>query len=307
MKQRFWPWWLLFMLLIFGYDSAWASKKTSEPTVNSSAQLWSQFSTPTGRKSAKIYGGYSAGCLDGGVSLAPIGEGYQMMRLSRKRYYGHPNLVRYIQRLAKRLKSAGVGRLLVSDLSQARGGPLPGAHVSHQNGLDVDLWYLLRARNKPPFSMHGVETVSAYSVANWRMTKLNPKTWNEDTVRLIRYAAEPPEVERLLVTPVVKAEMCRRYPQASWLKKLRPWYGHHYHFHVRLKCPADSPGCAPQTPPVSTDCGAPLQWWLKKVAKTSKPKKPVKGYKKTAKKMRPLPQACHRVSQVDYWQAIGKK
>ena len=31
--------------------------------------------------------------------------------------------------------------------------------------------------------------------------------------------------------------------------RLRPWWAHHDHFHVRLKCPADSPQCVPQEPP----------------------------------------------------------
>ena len=33
-----------------------------------------------------------------------------------------------------------------------------------------------------------------------------------------------------------------------WLRKLRPWYGHHQHFHIRLHCPEGSAECDPQGP-----------------------------------------------------------
>ena len=34
----------------------------------------------------------------------------------------------------------------------------------------------------------------------------------------------------------------------GWLRTVRPWWGHHDHLHVRLKCPADSTGCESQPP-----------------------------------------------------------
>jgi len=71
-------------------------------------------------------------------------------------------------------------------------------------------------------------------------------------------------VNRIFVSPAIKRDMCRRYPQASWLYRLRPWWGHEDHFHVRLQCPADSPLCQEQDPldPLDNGCGADLDWWF---------------------------------------------
>jgi Penicillin-insensitive murein endopeptidase len=39
--------------------------------------------------------------------------------------------------------------------------------------------------------------------------------------------------------------------------------GHDYHFHVRIKCPADSPDCRPQDPvPAGEVCGNDLDHWF---------------------------------------------
>jgi penicillin-insensitive murein DD-endopeptidase len=62
------------------------------------------------------------------------------MRLSRNRNWGHPRLVTYLERLAKDARSFGWSGLLVGDLSQPRGNPMPTGHTSHQIGLDADIW-----------------------------------------------------------------------------------------------------------------------------------------------------------------------
>ena len=50
---------------------------------------------------------------------------------------------------------------------------------------------------------------------------------------------------------------------APWLARVRPWWSHHDHFHVRLKCPGDSPLCQSQDPlPADAGCGAALAWWF---------------------------------------------
>jgi penicillin-insensitive murein endopeptidase len=78
----------------------------------------------------------------------------------------------------------------------------------------------------------------------------------------LRLATEDPRVDRIFVHPTIKAALCRM-PDRSWLHKIRPWYGHDEHFHVRLACPADSPDCTGQAPVPSGDgCDASLAWWL---------------------------------------------
>ena len=58
---------------------------------------------------------------------------------------------------------------------------------------------------------------------------------------MLEVAASDPVVDRIFVNPVIKRELCTHEPPGSlWLRKLRPWWGHHDHFHVRLRCPPGS-------------------------------------------------------------------
>jgi Penicillin-insensitive murein endopeptidase len=52
----------------------------------------------------------------------------------------------------------------------------------------------------------------------------------------------------------IKKALCRETTgDRTWLHKVRPWWGHDYHFHVRLFCPADSAECEQQDPPPPGD------------------------------------------------------
>ena len=84
-------------------------------------------------------GGYFDGCLAGAVPLPITGPTWQVMRLSRNRNWGNPQLVRFIERFAENAKKIGWNGLLVGDMSQPRGGPMLSNHKSHQVGLDVDI------------------------------------------------------------------------------------------------------------------------------------------------------------------------
>jgi len=66
---------------------------------------------------------YNAGCISGAVSVPANGTGYQMMRLSRNRSYGHPDLKQFIEGLGQTAASQHLGALLIGDLGQPRGGP----------------------------------------------------------------------------------------------------------------------------------------------------------------------------------------
>ena len=49
----------------------------------------------------------------------------------------------------------------------------------------------------------------------------------------------------------------------AWLNKVRQYWQHDYHFHVRIHCPADSPNCKPQQAvPAGDGCGKDLDWWF---------------------------------------------
>src|SRR4029077_20127472 len=91
--------------------------------------------------STQVIGFYAKGCLAGGQALPINGDNWQVMRLSRNRNWGTPELISLLKRLAAKVPKVGGGSgLLVGDMSQPRGGPMITGHASHQVGLDADVW-----------------------------------------------------------------------------------------------------------------------------------------------------------------------
>ncbi len=85
------------------------------------------------------------------------------------------------------------------------------------------------------------DKIAAINLVSDDWKHLNPQTWTPQHVAFIKTAAQQPEVERVLVNAAIKKELCRVEDKAhaSWMAKVRPWYGHHDHIHVRLRCPAE--------------------------------------------------------------------
>ena len=100
-------------------------------------------------------GTYSSGALAGGVRLPPAGRAFltwdPVLRRSPNRpwrRFGTDRLVRTVLTVARGFHASHprAPRLLVGDLSRPHGGdfgPRFGyiGHASHQNGLDVDVYY----------------------------------------------------------------------------------------------------------------------------------------------------------------------
>jgi len=266
-------------------------KEGAEPAK----QLFSEKKLPSIGKAMAI-GYYPRGCLQGGVPLPVTGKNWQVMRLSRNRNWGHPELVKFLERFAPAAaKATGWHGILVGDMAQPRGGPLPFGHMSHQIGLDVDIWFMPMPGHV--LSKDEREKTSAINLVADDWKHVNPKTWSPADVAFIRTAAEQPEVERVLVNAAIKKEMCRiqgdKHP--GWMDKVRPWYGHHDHIHVRLKCPADSPNCRKQpSVPESAGCGEKdLAFWFSD--KVLHPKKKVGGKPPRPLMLADLPPACKGV------------
>jgi penicillin-insensitive murein endopeptidase len=189
------------------------------------------------------------------------------MRLSRNRNWGHPALVAFLQDLAITGRAQdGWNGLLVGDMSQPRGGPMLTGHRSHQIGLDADIW--LTPMPDRTLSTQEREEISAISMLQDGTRTISPARWTDTHARIIRRAASDNRVARIFVHPAIKQQLCQwanGEPNAdrSWLRTVRPWYGHHYHFHVRLACPQGTDGCVNQNPPPAGDgCGEELGWWL---------------------------------------------
>ena len=110
-------------------------------------------------------GQYDRGCVAGAGKLPMNGPGWQVMRLSRNRFWGHPVLLGYLGKLAADVQRLdGSPGILVGDMAQPIGGPLLGGHASHEIGLDVDLWYLPMPGHT--LSLEEREQTSASSVVN---------------------------------------------------------------------------------------------------------------------------------------------
>lgn len=249
-------------------------------------EVWAGATIPTG-SAAQSLGSPAAGCLSGAMSLPANGEGYQVLRPQRNRFWGHPRTVDFVRQLGHAASEAGFGPFLVGDMSQPRGGPMAFGHGSHQNGLDVDIWFRL------PGSVLSPEDLAQPSpISMVKGTRVNPETWTADHLRLLELAARSPDVERIFVNPPIKAEACRAAKgDRAWLGKLRPWWGHDEHFHVRLSCTPGDAGCVPQAPvPDGDGCGAELASWNAKPMLLPEEAKDRPNHRRPA-----LPAACTAV------------
>ena len=202
----------------------------------------------------------------GAESLPADGKGYQLMRLSRRRFFGHPALIQFIKSLSKQVATQKLGVLLIGDLGQPRGGPTNSNHRSHQNGLDVDIWFLQTAEaEQRSLTPNEREQLSAHSVLGAGDGVLDPQFWSESQIKTLKLATEYEEVERIFVHPSIKKNLCDtlKPKQRAWLRKLRPWWNHHDHFHVRLRCPKNQPECREQEPvPSGSGCDESLNAWF---------------------------------------------
>src|SRR6266567_7923933 len=243
-----------------------------------------------------VVGFYAKGCIGGAEGLPINGETWQVMRLSRNRYWGHPNLVALLKRVAdKAHKDAGWPGILVGDMSQPRGGPMFTGHASHQVGLDADIW--LTPMPNRTLSRNEREDMSAVMMVRNDRLDIDPKVFTPGHLAVIRAAALEPTVQRIFVNAAIKKALCREAKgDRHWLSKVRPMYGHDYHFHIRIKCPPGSGDCESQPDPAESEgCGAAdLAYWFKdSVLHPKPPKTPPKP--KPPMTMASLPAACKAV------------
>lgn len=209
-------------------------------------------------------GGYSQGCMAGGVQLPETGPTWQAMRLSRNRNWGHPEMIDYIQKLSRfAATQSGWAGLYVGDISQPRGGPMLTGHRSHQIGLDADFWML------PPKRLN-LSRGERESLSSISLRRSNGAFTNDNYTRqhheIMKAAAQDPRTARIFVFPGAKVRMCREETgDRSYLRKIRPWFGHHYHFHVRLKCPPGARGCVNQEAPPPGDGCAEAEEWVQNI------------------------------------------
>lgn len=262
-------------------------------------KTWAQAKSPTSNP-VKIHGGYAKGCIEGAVELPKKSSDYTVVNLEDNRNYGHPETIRFIQDLAGHLRKKGLPPILIEDISPPRGGPVLKGHASHQNGLDIDISFLIPEK---PLSLQARQKRPEISFVEADKKTLKA-IWGDYQTQLLVTTASSNRINRVFVAPAIKKYVCEKYPEAPWLYKVRAWWGHEDHLHARLHCPVTEKGCVPQ--PLDEgdmQCGSTLEKWLKRVAPP--PPKPPAPPLKDEKKVEPakikyktfpkLPEECKKV------------
>jgi penicillin-insensitive murein DD-endopeptidase len=241
--------------------------------------LWNQTASPIGAQ--RILGTYSAGCLFGATAMPLSGPGYRQMEAARNKFYGHRDLIAFLKEFGQKNLQAKLGELYLADLGPPRGGPMMTGHNSHQIGLDVDI----RFDEKQNTMVDG--------------NKISSR-WTQKQVRLLAMAASDARVERIFVNPIIKKEVCKnRGAHKNWIYKLRPWWGHDEHFHVRLHCPKNELGCLRQNPVDQSEdsCEKDLAWWFSDAAKEEERDRDDKYRKRPERGFPSLPTECFNLVQ----------
>ena len=198
--NRRWPWAAVFLLLACGgaaaQDRGTVDPQPLPPLANPddpsmpAKELFARKSAPAAMQTRTI-GFYARGCIAGAVALPVNGTAWQVMRLSRNRNWGHPELIRALERLAKKAQAeAGWPGLLVGDISQPRGGPMLTGHASHQVGLDADIW--LTPMPDRELTREEREEMSAINVVAADRRDVDPAIWTPAHVGVIKTAAQMP-------------------------------------------------------------------------------------------------------------------
>ncbi|WP_299804614.1 penicillin-insensitive murein endopeptidase [uncultured Shewanella sp.] len=255
------------------------------------ANQWEAVETPYASQASAI-GGYANGCLKGAEPLPLTGKGYQVIRPQRQRYFGHPQLIEFIEQFSIRLNRQGSDDILIADMSMPRGGNFTHGHSSHQIGLDVDVWFQQASK---PLTTVELARPTALKLVDKKQFTLDTQLWSMQQTQMIKLAAEDSRVARIFVSPVIKQHLCDLgLENDSWLNKVRPWWGHTYHMHVRLSCPRDNPLCRDQAKiPIGNGCNE-LGWWKSQLTQTqpkqttvAKANKPASKPKKKKAKVKP--------------------
>lgn len=262
--------------------------------ATTAARLFGAVEAPT-RSAPAAIGSYGRGCLHGAEALPKDGPTFQSMRLSRNRRWGHPSTIAFVKELAAKAPAFGLKGLLVGDISQPRGGPMPFGHTSHQIGLDADIWFKEMPVDR--FDEAAREVVPFVSMVDARF-EATTERFTDGFRQLVREAARDRRVARIFVGRAIKRDLCAwATGDRAWLRKVRPWWGHHAHFHVRLSCPRSARACRGQpVPPPGDGCGADLARWYAPADATPPPPRIV-----PRRRPRPpltlarLPNACRAV------------
>lgn len=170
------------------------------------------------------------------VQLQP-GPGYVIKREAHA--WGTPRTVTAIRAAVKRYLDRGLGGpdVHVGDISLRTGGPFP-PHLSHQDGRDVDVGYVLQGESADVVRFVTATRGRLDVVRTWALLEAFVGT------ERVRYIFVDYGLQRLLhdyaaqqgVTPERLGALFQ-YPNGSAASRgvIRHWRGHANHFHVRFE------------------------------------------------------------------------
>ena len=221
------------------------------------------------------------------------GVGFQVIRTERQRYFGHPQLISFISDYSNNLQQYQQSNVLIADMSMPRGGNFTHGHSSHQIGLDVDIWLKL---TEQPLTLKQRAQPEPFDIVNTKRFSLDSKQWQPQHTRMVQLAAEDSRVARIFVSPVIKQHLCdMKLGDDTWLNKVRPWWGHTYHMHVRLHCPKDDASCINQAAiPQGNGCNE-LSWWKQQYTQPKEKPKSKPNSKPAKKKEKTKPKRCEQI------------
>ena len=274
---------LLILLILLSFSSPLAAQTLAKQLFGAERAA--------SRQNAAPLGSYAKGCMAGAEQLPETGPTWQAMRLSRNRNWGHPEAIDYIEKLsAKAAQQPGWKGLYIGDISQPRGGPMLTGHRSHQIGLDIDIW--MRPVDTLRLTRNQRENISSISLRRANGAYVN-SSWTRAHHEILKAAAKDKRTARIFVFPGAKVQMCNdETGNRAYLRKIRPWWGHHYHFHVRLSCPKGTRGCVNQNPPPRGDGCAEARQWVRDILNPPPPDPNYKPRKRREYVMADLPQQC---------------
>ncbi len=247
-------------------------------------------------------GNYNNGCLMNGIQLNADSPYFQLYHPQNQRHFADLSMVRFLDRYSKKVHAAGIESVLVGDVSTRFGGPFNTGHASHQIGLDVDIEFSHRRLPQSRLSTSGNAQMLVDHGAQTVNSNFNRKYYD-----MLMIAAQDPDVERIFVNPAIKVAMCDMTKDERlqpYLRKIRPWFGHSAHFHVRLKCPAGAAQCVRQERPktlytIAQEKEEALSWF--------EPAPKPESSQTAANKPKPKPKASFPESCTLYYQSMNMK
>ncbi|MGR3501965.1 penicillin-insensitive murein endopeptidase [Pseudaestuariivita sp.] len=253
-------------ILSLGATTVAAQEASYTPHYVSTKEAKQLFGAKSGasQQRPQPFGGYARGCIAGAEQLPETGPTWQAMRLSRNRNWGHPTTIDFIKDLSRKAaRQPGWNGLYIGDISQPRGGPMLTGHRSHQIGMDIDIW--MKPAKNLRLSRGQRERISSDSMRRANGAYVNGQ-WTRAHHEIIKAAAKDRRTARIFVFPGAKVQMCKdERGNRAYLRKIRPWWGHHYHFHVRLNCPRGAKWCQNQAAPPPGDGCAEAEQWVRNI------------------------------------------